>query len=270
MTSQMETLKEKIRKAARLLANARHAIALTGAGISTPSGIPDFRGPQGLWKRIPPSVFHIDYFRENPEESWKVFLELYESMKNVKPNPAHYALADLERYGIIKAVITQNIDGLHQAAGSKNVIELHGSLKHAVCLNCGYKTPLEEAIRMAKQSGVPRCPRCGTVLKPDVVFFGERLPLEAIEEALRQAAISDLVLVVGSSLAVTPANQIPLIAKHHGAKIIIVNLGETLQDHIADVKIEAPVEKALPQIAKETIALVKTGDMTPKNTMSTL
>ena len=258
MTGHGETLEGKIREAARLLVEAEHAIALTGAGISTPSGIPDFRGPQGLWRRISPRVFHIDYFRENPEESWKVFLELYESMKHVRPNPAHHALAELERHGIIKAVITQNIDGLHQAAGSKNVIELHGSLKHAVCLNCGHRIPLEEAVKMAKQSGAPRCPRCGGLLKPDVVFFGEKLPQEAVEEAIRQAAISDLVLVVGSSLAVTPANQIPLIAKHHGAKIIIVNLGETLLDHIADIKIEAPVEEALPQIAKRAITLLKT------------
>ena len=257
MTSRRKTLEDQIREAARLLATASHAIALTGAGISTPSGIPDFRGPKGLWRRIPPRVFSIDYFRENPEESWRVFLELYESMRRVEPNPSHYALAELERHGVIKAIITQNIDSLHQAAGSKNVVELHGSLKYAVCLDCGYKTPLEEAVRTAKQSGVPRCPRCGGVLKPDVVFFGETLPLKAIDEAFRLASVSDLVLVAGSSLAVTPANQIPLIAKQHGAKIIIVNLGETLQDHIADVKIEAPVEKALPQIAEKTISLIR-------------
>ncbi len=245
----------EIRRVAELLANSRNAIALTGAGISTPSGIPDFRGPRGLWKRIPPRLFDISYFKSHPEESWRVFLELYDSMRGVKPNPAHYALAELEKHGIIKVIITQNIDGLHQEAGSRKVIELHGNLKNAICIKCGHRIPLIEAIKQARTGRVPRCPKCNGLLKPDVVFFGERLPLEAINEALKHAVEADLVLVAGSSLWVSPANQIPLIAKEHGAKIIIVNIGETRFDWIADVRIKAPVEEVLPLISKETLKI---------------
>ncbi len=247
---------EELREAARILAGARHAVALTGAGVSTPSGIPDFRGPMGLWKRVDPEVFSIDYFLSEPSEPWRVFAHLYEEMSGVKPNPAHYALAALEEAGVLKAVITQNIDGLHQAAGSRRVIEIHGSTVHAVCLDCGYRIPLSEAVEEARRRGVPRCPRCGGLLKPDVTFFGEPLPEKALREALDLAWNSDVMLVAGSSLVVLPANQLPQITKMRGGRLIIVNMGETMLDHLADVKIDGPVEKVLPDLCSETLQLL--------------
>ncbi len=245
---------DPVEEAARLLARARHAIAFTGAGVSTPSGIPDFRGPGGLWRRVPPRLFEIDYFLSHPDETWRVFLELYESMAGVEPNPAHYAIAALEEAGVIKAVVTQNIDGLHQRAGSRRVIELHGSLEWARCVSCGRRVPLEEAVREARERrGAPRCPSCGDVLKPDVVFFGEPLPLQALLEAYRLARESDVVLVAGTSLYVAPANQVPVVAREHGARVIVVNMGDLAIPWVADVLIEAPVEEALPAICERVL-----------------
>ena len=239
-----------------MLASSRRAVALTGAGVSTASGIPDFRGPRGLWRRVDPDIFTIDRFLEEPMESWRVFVEMYESMRGVRPNPAHYALAVLEREGVLVAVITQNIDGLHQAAGSRRVVEIHGSARWAVCLNCGHRVPLGEAVEEARRGRLPRCPRCGGLLKPDVTFFGEPLPEAALREALELAASSDAMLVAGSSLVVSPANQLPQIAKLRGARLVIANAGETMLDHLADVKVEGPVEVTLPLICRETLRLL--------------
>jgi len=248
--------RDLVREEAKHLARARHAIAFTGAGISVPSGIPDFRGPQGLWRRVPPSLFEISTFLSSPGETWRVFADLYVQMRGVRPNPAHYALARLEEAGVIRAVVTQNIDRLHQAAGSRRVVELHGSLGEAVCTVCGYRVPLEEAVREALEGRVPACPRCGGVLKPDVVFFGEPLPRRALEEAFRLARESDYVLVAGSSLYVSPANMVPAIAKEHGARVVIVNLGEVAMPWVADTIIEAPVEEALPLLCEETLRIL--------------
>jgi len=242
---------------ARMLVKARHVIAFTGAGISTPSGIPDFRGPQGLWRRINPEVFGITYFLTDPMPAWRAFLELYKTTVTVRPNPAHYALAVLEGLGVVRAVITQNVDGLHQKAGSKKVIELHGNPSSAVCVVCGRRYPLDYALRQVERGEVPRCPECGGLLKPDVVFFGEPLPERALAEAIELAYRSDLVLVAGSSLVVRPANEIPWIVKRRGGKLVIVNLGETLMDHLADVKIEEDVSTALPRICEATLRLLK-------------
>lgn len=244
----MDSILELIENAARILAGAKHAIALTGAGVSTPSGIPDFRGPKGLWRRVPPELFDISYFMSDPMSTWRVFLELYDSLKSVEPNPAHYSLAWLEKNEVIKAIITQNIDGLHQRAGSRRVVELHGSLEYAVCVECGRRVPLEEAVEMARLQRVPRCPYCGGVLKPDVVFFGEPLPERELMEAFQLARRSDAILVAGSSLYVSPANIIPEIVKRKGGRVIIVNLGEIYSPIEPDILIEAPVEDALPRI----------------------
>jgi NAD-dependent deacetylase len=241
---------------ARLLLEAKHAIAFTGAGISTPSGIPDFRGPQGLWKRVDPELFDITYFITDPMPAWRAFLELYRMTSEAKPNAAHYALAALEEAGIVKAVITQNVDGLHQRAGSKRVVELHGNSGAVVCLSCGRRYPLDYAIKQVERGEVPRCPECGGLLKPDVVFFGEPLPERALREAIELAYKSDLVLVVGSSLVVRPANEIPWIVKTRGGRLVIVNLGETAMDHIADIKIEEDVKEALPRICEATLRLL--------------
>ncbi len=247
---------EEVEEAARLLASARYAIVFTGAGVSTESGIPDFRGPQGLWKRVDPELFTIDYFYENPGHVWRLFLELFLNKMDAKPNPAHYAIAELERMGVVKAVITQNVDGLHQAAGSRNVIELHGNLRYAVCMSCGRRIPLSEAVRKAREGEIPpRCPHCGGVLKPDVVFFGEPLPREELERAFSEAEKADVVLVVGSSLVVYPAAYIPELALQKGAKLIIVNMEPTRLDHLAHVVIRGKAGEVLPLIVERVKAL---------------
>ncbi|MET1101652.1 MAG: NAD-dependent protein deacetylase [Pyrodictiaceae archaeon] len=241
-----------VEEAAKLIASSSYVVVFTGAGISTESGIPDFRGPSGLWKRIDPAKFSIEYFYEDPDEVWKLFIQFFENYRRARPNPAHYAIAELERIGVVKSVITQNVDGLHQAAGSRRVIELHGSLRYAVCINCGYKVSLEEAIEEARRAArAPRCPRCGMPLKPGVVFFGEALPRKALEEAFEEAGRADLVLVVGSSLTVYPAAYIPQYAKERGAKLLIINMTPTASDYIADLVIRGKAGEVLPAITRE-------------------
>ncbi|MEB3780873.1 MAG: NAD-dependent protein deacylase [Desulfurococcales archaeon] len=242
-----------IEEAIKILTKSRHAIALTGAGISTASGIPDFRGPKGLWKRVSEDLFYLDTFLNNPEKAWNALMELTK-LDGIKPNPAHYSLATLERIGIIKAVITQNIDGLHQKAGSRNVIELHGNLKWTICLRCGYREEFEKSVsRFNITRSVPRCPKCNFPLKPSIVLFGEQLPLREMSEAFRLARISDLILILGSSLEVSPANTIPILVKENNGYVIIINHGKTMLDHIADIKINGRVEEIMPRICMRVL-----------------
>ncbi|BES81911.1 NAD-dependent protein deacetylase [Pyrodictium abyssi] len=247
--------REEAKRLAQLLAESRYAVVFTGAGVSTESGIPDFRGPSGLWRRVPPEVFTIEYFVERPLEVWRLFTELFYSFKDAKPNPAHYAIARLEELGIVKSVITQNIDGLHQAAGSRRVIELHGNLRWARCMSCGRRVPLDEAVSEAREGRLPRCPVCGGLLKPDAVFFGEPLPEEALEEAFREARRADLVLVVGSSLSVYPAAYIPEYARRRGARLAIVNLEPTPLDHLATVVARRRASELLLMVVRELESL---------------
>ncbi|MGC8973659.1 MAG: NAD-dependent protein deacetylase [Thermoproteus sp.] len=240
---------EKIFQIADLLNRSNCAVALTGAGVSTASGIPDFRGPQGIWRSVDPSKFEISYFYQNPDEVWRLFISIFVPKGDVVPNAAHRALAQLESMGRLCAVITQNVDGLHQAAGSVRVVELHGSVKYAVCTKCGMKYTLSEVLSTYDGSA-PRCRVCGGVLKPDVVFFGEPLPQEAFNEAVLLSELADVFMVIGSSLAVAPANRLPLIAKRHGAKIVIINSGPTEMDEIADIMIEGRAEEILPKIVE--------------------
>jgi len=251
----MDAPMEHVEKAAEILASSRYAIAFTGAGVSTESGIPDFRGPDGLWRRMDPEKFHIEYFTYNPDEVWRLIVEHLIPVGEVKPNPAHYSIARLEEIGIIRAVITQNIDGLHQRAGSKRVIELHGNSRWSVCTLCGHRVPIEDALRMyGSTNRAPSCPRCGGILKPDVVFFGEPLPRRALSEAFDEARRADAVLVVGSSLVVTPAAYIPLAARESGARIVIVNLEPTTMDDMADVVIRSAAGRVLPRILEHVEA----------------
>ncbi len=243
---------------ARLLVESRYVVVFTGAGVSTESGIPDFRGPQGLWKKIDPDVFSIGYFVSNPDEVWRLFTKLFLEIPRVEPNRAHIAIARLEEIGIVKTVITQNVDGLHQRAGSRNVIELHGDLRYAVCLNCRGKIDLEKALEELKQKGrAPRCPQCGGLLKPNVVFFGEPLPFIALERAYEEASKADLVLVVGSSLTVMPAANIPFYAKQNGAKLVIINMEPTALDYIADIVVRGRAGDILSSIVEEVEKLVR-------------
>ncbi|ADU51866.1 Silent information regulator protein Sir2 [Thermaerobacter marianensis DSM 12885] len=233
---------------ARLLARHRgRVVALTGAGISVASGIPAFRGRDGLWSRFDPDEFaHIDAFRRDPERVWAMLDQLHDHLAAARPNPAHRALARLEELGYLRAVITQNIDGLHQAAGSRDVIELHGSFQRVVCLDCGSRYSAESVRRLAGLSGGRghRC-WCGGWLKPDIVFFGEDLPRHAFLRAWAEVQNAGLLLVVGTSAEVEPAASLPRWAREAGAVLAEVNPHPVLG---AEVVLAAPAEQALPAV----------------------
>jgi len=210
-----------IKEAAKLIRNAKNIVAFTGAGISVESGIPSFRGEDGLWHRYDPKCLDISYFNRHPKEAWIVIEEIfYHFFGQAKPNAAHYALARLEKEMNLKAVITQNIDNLHQAAGSKTVYEFHGSSENLVCQNC-YTTIHSSKVNLKDLP--PLCPKCKRVLKPNFVFFGEAIPRDAFEKSFAAIRKADVVLVIGSTCEVMPASMIPKEAKDHGAKIIEIN-----------------------------------------------
>jgi len=213
-----------IERTAQAIRRAKKVVALTGAGISVESGIPDFRGPSGLWSKYDPMEYAtIEAFIANPKKVWAMLLEMGELVENSKPNPAHFALAKLEEMGLLSSVITQNIDYLHQAAGSKRVIEFHGNGKKLVCMTC---SRLYDRQQVKMEPLPPRC-TCNGVLKPNVVFFGEPIPWGAQMEAREEAGSCDLMLVIGTSAVVSPACDLPIIAKRAGASIVEVNLEET-------------------------------------------
>lgn len=246
------TSSRAIAQAIELLQNARRAVALTGAGISTPSGIPDFRSPRaGLWEEIDVmEVASIYAFRHQPQVFYDWLRPLAELILAARPNPAHVALADLESNGPLKAVITQNIDLLHGRAGSRAVYEIHGQLREAVCLACHHvvdAAPLLEAFMT--RGKLPRCTRCRHIMKPNVVLFGELLPRQAMKAAESACRTADLMLVAGTSLEVAPAGDLPALAKQYGARLIIINRGETHMDDEADIIIRDDVAEALPQLA---------------------
>ncbi|MBI5572447.1 MAG: NAD-dependent deacylase [Desulfomonile tiedjei] len=236
---------ELISQIADCLINSKNAVALTGAGISTESGIPDFRSPGGLWTRVDPGEFSIDRFLQNPARFWRLHLRLKESgdfdLASAKPNPAHFALARMEQMGILKCVITQNVDNLHQKAGSVDVVEFHGNLLRAVCLKCRALEPIAQAeARLSNgQEEPPRCQACGGLLKPDAVFFGEAIPSRALMISQVQCEKCDVLLVVGTSLQVFPAAQIPITVKlkFPPATVVEVNrepsaMHERITDHL--------------------------------------
>jgi NAD-dependent deacetylase len=235
-------------QAALLLRQAKSAIAFTGAGVSAESGIPVYRGEGGLWTRFDPyKVAHIDTFRRNPAEYWTYSLN--HRRTDAVPNPAHHALADLEHQGRLRAVVTQNTDGLHQRAGSERVLELHGSSHSVVCLDCGIRLPRPDADALNREHCPPLCPSCGgQFLKPTVVMFGEPLPEGALRQAQALAMAADLVLIVGSSLQVYPAAGIPRLAREHGAHLCIVNAEPTPFDDLAAVAIHGKAGQLLPRV----------------------
>jgi NAD-dependent deacetylase len=252
------TTESRLEAAARILADSRHAVALTGAGHSTPSGVPDFRSPgSGLWEQADPmEVASIYGFRHNPQAFYSWIRPLAKQMMEAQPNDAHFALAELERIGVIKAVITQNIDELHHRAGSKHVLELHGSVRQATCTGCQRRVPSAEMWPAFVASGqVPTCPSCGSLLKPDVVLFGELLPTGVMLEAQQEADACDVMLVAGSSLEVYPAGGLPMRARQHGAKTIVVNYEPTHMDDCAEVVLHENVAIAVPRIAARIIEL---------------
>ncbi len=240
-----------IEEVAKLLANSKHAVVFTGAGISAESGIPTFRGQNGLWKRFDPEeVASIQGFMKNPKAFWNFARELILKTK-AKPNAGHYAIAELEKIGIVKAVITQNIDMLHQKAGSSKVLELHGSLEFVDCLDCGKAYRWDDLIDKIERGEVS-CDECGSpYLKPRIVFFGESLPKDVLSEAIEEAKKSDVFIVVGSSLQVYPAASIPFVAKESGAKLVIINVDPTDKDWLFDVVIYGKAGEILPKIVEK-------------------
>ena len=244
-------MKDRIQRAAELVRQARHMIAFTGAGHSTASGIPDFRSPgSGLWEKDNPMlVASVWAFRLNPKTFYRWIQPMADRLLHAPPNPAHYALAEMEALGFLKTIVTQNIDNLHQRAGSRRVLELHGHMREATCIRCYDKVPIDPQLEQIVLGGkVPYC-HCGGVLKPDVILFGEQLPIRVLNEAMAEARRCDLILVAGSSLEVTPAADIPFLAVQSGARAIIVNLEPTVFDPQADVVIHGDVAEVLPAIA---------------------
>lgn len=235
--------------AARLLSAARRAVALTGAGVSVPSGIPDFRSPGGLWKRFDPlEVATLTALRANPAAVWEFMAEALDLFGRARPNPAHMALAGLERRGVLAGVITQNIDGLHQAAGSRAVVEFHGSAGRFHCMDCGQPRDRAAVAGLLARALPPRCPDCGGVVRPEVVFFGEGIPPRAVAKSRELLAGADLALIVGTSGEVAPANAIPFRVARAGGAVVEINLGPTEYGDLADVRLDAPVEVVLPRI----------------------
>ncbi|GAB4417060.1 MAG: NAD-dependent protein deacylase Cob2 [Anaerolineales bacterium] len=241
---------------AELIRKAKHAVVLTGAGISTPSGIPDFRSEgTGLWSRDEPlEAASLATFRVDPQKFFVWFRPLAGQIFNAQPNPAHIALAELEQAGHIKTVITQNIDILHQKAGSRHVIEMHGTLKTLSCTQCFQQANAEDHLEGFIQKGrIPTCAHCGAILKPDVILFGEQLPQNAWFQAQRESRACDLMLVAGSSLEVLPVAGLPMQAIDRGAHLIILNHAETYLNVRADYVITEDVADVLPEIAKKVL-----------------
>ncbi len=241
-------MEDKLREAAGILAASTSTVALTGAGISVDSGIPAFRGAQGLWGKYDPMEYaSIEAFRRDPARVWAMLNELDDLVSSARPNPAHRALVQLEALGALDVVVTQNIDGLHQEAGSRAVVEFHGSGRRMVCLECGQMLSRQE---MSRDMMPPRC-ACGGLIKPDVVFFGEPIPQRAMLAAMAAAQGCTVMLVVGTSAVVAPASHLPLLARSAGAKVIEVNLEPTpLTGRVADVSLLASGAEVLATLVE--------------------
>jgi NAD-dependent deacetylase len=238
-----------------LLRGAQHAVVLTGAGISTESGIPDFRSPGGIWEQVDPmEVGSLSTFVSTPERFWQFHRPRFSAVDSVQPNPAHHAVAELERRGIVKSLITQNIDGLHRRAGSAHPIEVHGTLDFGVCLRCDARISRDEMLARADGAadGVPRCSRCGFQIKSGVVLFGEPLPAAAINDAFAATEAADVIVVIGSSLLVTPVSTLPQMVLRRGGSLAILTEGDTPYDEHCAVRLHG---KAGVQMAEVLNAL---------------
>lgn len=237
---------------AGLIAEAERVVVLTGAGISVPSGIPDFRSPgTGMWEGVDPmEVAHIDAWRKDPDRFWSFYGSRFASLVDKRPNRAHEVVAELERSGHVEAVITQNIDRLHRAAGSERLLEIHGSIESSICPQCAGRTGIEEVVALlASGDGAPECIACIAPLKPDVVLFGELLPADTMAEAERLALAADLMICIGSSLTVHPAAGLPQLTLRSGGKVAIVTESVTPLDDQASVKLTGDVVAELDAVA---------------------
>jgi NAD-dependent deacetylase len=228
------------------LLSCRQGMALTGAGISAGSGIPTFRGVQGLWEKYDIMEFaHIDAFVRDPRKVWGMLIEMDAGIAGAVPNPAHLALAEMEALGLIRLVVTQNVDDLHRHAGSREVVEFHGNANRFRCLDCGLEHPRSV---IDPENLPPVCP-CGGPIKPDVIFFGEAIPWAASAKAFDMAGRTDLILVIGTSAVVAPASEIPLIAKRAGAKVVEINMEPTaLTPSVSDLWLQGSAEDILPRV----------------------
>jgi NAD-dependent protein deacetylase/lipoamidase len=235
---------------ATLIRENQPAVALTGAGVSTESGIPDFRSPTGMWAQFDPLEYgSIGAFRADPEKVWRFYAPRFSMLTDAQPNAAHRALAELERMGLLQAVVTQNIDLLHERAGSESVVEVHGSIRTSTCPGCEARYPLGEVLGLLDRGdGAPACTACGQILKPDVVFFDELLPAEPIQQAHELAERAALLLVVGSSLEVWPVAELPEVTLEAGGAIAIVTMGATPYDRHAAVKLSGDVVAELEAV----------------------
>jgi NAD-dependent deacetylase len=249
------TARSAVAGLAELVRGARSVVALTGAGISVPSGIPDFRSPgTGLWEKVDPmEVAHIDAFRSDPRRFWSFYGERFSTLESKQPNGAHRALVRMERLGILDAVITQNVDMLHRRAGTRELVEVHGSIATCSCPRCGAAISLEQArARMrAEEDGVPRCEQCGEPLKPDVVLFGEYLPEAALTRARQLCEGADVLLCIGSSLEVHPVAGLPSLTRASGGTVAIITQGPTPLDDLAVLRLNGDVVDELQALAEE-------------------
>lgn len=245
-------MNDSLKRAADLVAARGSVVVLTGAGISVESGIPDFRSSEGLWTRFDPQEYAtIDAFRRTPGKVWKMLAEMDEVLDRARPNPGHRALARLEAAGVVRGVVTQNIDGLHQAAGSRRVVEFHGSHASLTCLSCGRTFSRAQA----QTRPVPPPCDCGALLKPDVVFFGEDIPSRALAESTKLVENCGVMLVVGTSAEVAPASHLPWRASQAGAQVVEVNLGPTqLTGRVTHLFLEGPASQVLPSLADAVLS----------------
>ncbi|HEC76713.1 MAG TPA: NAD-dependent deacylase [Thermoplasmatales archaeon] len=237
-----------MKNVAEEIKNSNFCIVLTGAGISTESGIPDFRSKDGIWNRYDINEYgYIQNFLENPEKIWKMLKDMILNMEKAEPNKAHYALAEMEKSGYIKAIITQNIDNLHKKAGSKNIIEFHGNFTKMKCMRC----EREYEYNQIKLNDLPPKCECNGIIKPDIVFFGEEIPRDAFLKSFQLANKCDLFMIIGTSCEVYPASELPLIAKRRGAKIIEINQENTALTSVADYVLRGKAGIIMEQLLNE-------------------
>jgi len=256
---------EELKEIAEKLVAGEKNAALTGAGVSTESGIPDFRSHGGLWEKYDPMEYAtIDAFRRDPEKVWVMIKDMNALLEDAEPNPAHTGLARLEELGVLAGIVTQNIDNLHQEGGSKNVIEFHGNGRRLVCLKCNAAQDAEKARANWDKEFPPRCPECGYILKPDVVFFGEPIPPQASARAMELAQGVSVLLVVGTSATVAPASYIPMVARKTGAAIVEINIENTvLSEGFADYTLLGKAGETLPILIEAVEAVLdKKGGLT--------
>jgi NAD-dependent deacetylase len=266
MVMQEAKMKEQLEKVAQWITTSKRIVVFSGAGLSTESGIPDFRSPGGVWDRYNPEDFYFQNFLSSEasrEKYWQMSTEMYEPMKKAQPNFAHLAIAELEKLGRLDCVITQNIDGLHCKAGNseEKVIQLHGTAMYVSCLSCNKRYDRDEIQeRLKKGVKVPYCDDCGGPLKPATISFGQPMPERETQEAYHRSSLSDLFIVIGSSLVVQPAASMPLVAKRNGAKLVIINRDPTPYDEMADIVIHGQAGPTMASVLEKLKQGLRIGD----------